>query len=107
MEIILFTLFMIFNFLALVRVGKLTANGEDVLDTLENLVYTTEEYDYRESKNGLCDTYIKENVILFMQGEKDINDDKEWTAFKDQLKKLERPQLMKTIQDAYNRKVGK
>ena len=38
MEIILFTLFMIFNFLALVRVGKLTANGEDVLDTLENLV---------------------------------------------------------------------
>ena len=76
-------------------------------DTLENLVYTTEEYDYRESKNGLCDTYIKENVILFMQGEKDINDDKEWTAFKDQLKKLERPQLMKTIQDAYNRKVGK
>lgn len=76
-------------------------------DTLESMVYTTEEYDYRESKNGLCDAYIKENVILFMQGEKDINSDKEWTAFKDQLKKLERPQLMKTIQDAYNRKVGK
>ena len=76
-------------------------------DTLESMVYTTEEYDYRESKNGLCDAYIKENVILFMQGEKDINSDKEWTAFKDQLKKLERPQLMKTIQDSYNRKVGK
>ena len=99
-----------------VQVSRLVAEQWDIRqnskakrqeDTLESLVYTTEEYDYRESKNGLCDSYIKENVILFMQGEKDINSDKEWNAFKDQLKKLERPQLMKTIQDAYNRKVGK
>lgn len=99
-----------------VQVSRLVAEQWDIRqnskakrqeDTLENLVYTTEEYDYRESKNGLCDSYIKENVILFMQGEKDINSDKEWNAFKDQLKKLERPELMKTIQDAYNRKVGK
>ena len=38
MEIILFTLFIIFNFLALVRISKLTANGEDVLVSLENLL---------------------------------------------------------------------
>ena len=99
-----------------VQVSRLIAENWDIRqnskakrqeDTLESMVYTQEEYDYREAKNGLCDSYIKENVILFMQGEKNINDDKEWNAFKDQLKKLERPQLMKTIQDSYNRKVGK
>lgn len=99
-----------------VQVSRLVAENWDIRqnskakrqeDTLEAMVYTPEEYDYRESKNGLCDSYIKENVILFMQGERDINKDSDWKDFKDQLKKLERDKLMKTIQDSYNRKVGK
>lgn len=74
------------------------------VDTLENLVYTTEEYDYRESVVGMFDSYRSEQTVLFMKGEKDINSDKEWNAYKEQIKKLNADKIMKTQQDAYNRK---
>lgn len=74
------------------------------VDTLENLVYTMEEYDYREGKSGICESYVSEQLVLFMKGERDINSDKEWKAFQDQVKKLERGKMMEIAQAAYNRR---
>lgn len=77
------------------------------IDTLENMVYTPEEYDYRESALGQCDSYMYEQIVLFAKGEKNINSDKEWNEFKTQLYKLERGKLMETIQAAYDRRVAR
>lgn len=98
-----------------IQVTRLIAEQWDIMnnegkkqeDTLENLVYTQDEYDYRESKSGTCESFIKEQSILLMQGEKDINDDGVWNEFKSQVEKLERSKMMKIAQDAYNRKIGK
>lgn len=76
------------------------------IDTLESLVYTTAEYDYREANLGAFDSYRGEQIVLFMKGERALSD-KEWKDFVDQIKKLNQAGIMKTQQDAYNRKVGK
>lgn len=99
-----------------VQIDRLLAESWDIMndsaykhqeDTLENLVYTQEQYDYRESKSGTCESYISAQTILFMQGERDVNDDKDWNDFKSQIEKLERSKMMGIAQDAYNRRVGK
>lgn len=78
--------------------------GKKQFDTLENLVYTTEEYDYRETAMGMFDSYRSEQTVLFMKGEKDVNSDKEWNAYLAQIKKLGAEKMMKTQQDAIYRK---
>ena len=77
------------------------------VDTLEHLVYTRQEDDYREAKLGAFDSYRSEQIVLFMKGQKNINSDQEWNAYVDQIKQLDQAGIMKTQQDAYNRKVGK
>ena len=86
---------------ALLKGGK-QREGE-----LSNLVYTPEEYEKRELKQGNIYAYITENIVLFMTGEKNPNDDAAWNEYKSTLKSLGREDMMKIAQDAYDRKQAK
>ena len=70
-----------------------------------DLVYTTEEYDEREAKQGAIDSYLSEQLTLLMQGEKNPHDDKVWETFLSTLTSLERDKMMKIAQNAYTRKL--
>lgn len=76
------------------------------VDTLENLVYTRAEDDYREEKLDAFDSYRSEQIISFIKDEKNINSDQEWNAYTDRIKQLDQAGIMKIQQDAYNRKVN-
>ena len=82
-------------------------DGKRQIDTLEQLVYTQEEYEAREEKLADLDDYIAKEVIQFARGAKDVNDDAAWKTFQDQMQKRARGEMMEIIQNAYNRKVGK
>lgn len=81
--------------------------GKKQVDTLEQLVYTQEEYEAREEKLADLDDYIAKEVIQFASAAKDVNDNAAWNTFQDQLQKRARGEMMEIIQNAYNRKVGK
>ena len=72
---------------------------------LDALIYTTKEYETREEKAGNVSSYVSEQTVLFMKGEKDVSDDKAWNEFKSTLNSLGRGEMMKIAQDAYDRKV--
>ena len=76
-------------------------------ESLDALIYTQEEYDIREEKSGLLNSYLNSQIQLFVAGEVDISDDKAWDDFKKTLTKLGNEPLMKVAQDAYNRQLKK
>lgn len=69
-----------------------------------NLLYTTEEYEVREEKAGIVDSYINEQIVLFAAGEKDPNNNAAWDEFLTNLESQGRSELMKICQKAYDRK---
>jgi hypothetical protein len=79
-------------------------NGKQPKEMADNLVYTDEEYLVREEKAGTMDSYVVEQSIFFVTGEKDPTDDAVWQDFLDTLKDLGRAELMKVCQQAYSRK---
>ena len=81
--------------------------GKKQVDTLEQLVYTQDEYDAREEKLADLDDYIAKEVVQFASAAKDVKDNAAWDAFKSQLENRARGEMMEIIQNAYNRKVGK
>ena len=70
-----------------------------------DLVYTQEEYDEREAKQGAIDSFISEQMALMMQGEKDPHDDKVWNDFLSTLTSLGRDKMLEIAQSAYIRKL--
>ncbi len=73
-------------------------------ESVANMVYTSEEYDAREMKQGGIVTHIAEWTALFANNEKDITNNAVWDEFTSTLTKLGRGEMMKIAQDAYNRK---
>jgi putative aldouronate transport system substrate-binding protein len=55
--------------------------GKQQAGVVDQLVYTTEEYDEREAKAGSMDAYLGEQLVLFMQGEKNPHNDADWNEF--------------------------
>ena len=80
-------------------------SGKKQAGIVGDLVYTQEEYDVREEKYGTMNSYTNEQLVLFMQGEKDPNNDKDWNEYTSTLTNLGRKELMKIAQDAYTRKL--
>ena len=70
-----------------------------------DLVQTAKEYDLREQKAGTVGSYIGEQLVLFMQGERNPSDNKAWNEFTSTLTSLGRKELEKVAQDAYTRKL--
>lgn len=85
----------------IVQTGKIPKQSVD------RLIYTTEEYELREKKSGNMDDYLTEQMVLFMNGEKNPSDDKAWNEFLDTLDTLGRSELMEVAQNAFNRKSAK
>ena len=80
-------------------------SGKKQPGVVGDLVYTSKEYDLREAKAGTMNSYLTEQLVLFMQGEKDPSDDKAWNEFTSTLTSLGRKELEKVAQDAYTRKL--
>lgn len=80
-------------------------SGKKQAGVVGDLVYTQEEYDVREEKYATMNSFTNEQVVLFMQGEKDPSSDKDWNEFTSTLTNLGRKELMKIAQAAYTRKV--
>ena len=78
--------------------------GKQQAGVVDQLVYTTEEYDEREAKAGSMDAYLGEQLVLFMQGEKNPHNDADWNEFTKTLTSLSREKMMKIAQSAYTRK---
>ena len=68
------------------------------------MVYTPEEYELREEKQGLIVNYISEQTTLFFSGQKDPSNDAQWQEFLDTLTGLGRGEMMEIAQKAYDRK---
>ena len=79
--------------------------GKERKANLNQLVYTSEEYEIREEKAGQYASEINSKLQLFIAGEQNPKDDKTWNEFLSTLNTLGRDQLMKIAQDAYERKV--
>ena len=97
------------------RIGQTFRIAKEGYDVLMNsgkkregqtsgLIYTPKEYETREMKVGEIYSYVNENVILFCQGELDVEDDKKWNEFKSTLSSLGQDEFVKIAQDAYDRK---
>jgi len=82
----------------------LMQNSKKPEETADLLVYTKEEYEKREDKAATVSSYITEQIIYFVVGEKNPNSDADWNEFLTTLESLGRSELMKICQDAYNRK---
>ena len=76
--------------------------GKRPAETAEHLVYSSEDYTIRESKHSRYWGYYSEAVTLFIIGERNINDDADWAAYKAELDKLGRVELEGVAQRAYN-----
>ena len=86
------------------EVWDIRQGGNQPKETANNLVYTTEEYEVREEKAAVVSTYINEQVVLFVTGERNPKDNATWNDFLSQLDELGRTQLMEICQQAYDRK---
>lgn len=82
-------------------------NSKQPEETAENLVYSTEEYEIREEKAGEVNSFIEQETVLFVAGEKDVRDDAIWNKFITTLKSLGREELLEICQSAYNRQQNK
>ena len=80
-------------------------SGKKQAGVVGDLVYTQEEYDVREEKYTPMNSYTNSQIVLFMQGENDPDNDKEWNEFLSTLTDQGRKELMKIAQSAYTRKV--
>ena len=94
----------------LAQTSRLLAEQWDVMQNAKrpkeiaaDLVYTTEEYEIREEKASTVNSYIIQEVTLFVTGEKDPNNDAQWNEFLKTLDSLGRTELMKICQSAYDR----
>ena len=92
------------------QTSRLLAEQWDVIQNAKrpkeiaaDLVYTTEEYETREEKASTVNSYIIQEVTLFVTGEKDPNNDTQWNEFLKTLDSLGREELMKICQSAYDR----
>ena len=79
-------------------------NGNAPKEEATRLIYTSEEYEIREEKSGTVGSYINEQVLLFVSGEKNPKDDAAWNEFLTTLDNLGRSELMDICQQAYDRK---
>jgi len=86
------------------EVWDIRQGGKQPEETANNLVYTTEEYEVREEKAGTVSTYINEQIVLFVTGEKNPKNDATWNEFLAQLDEIGRTELMEICQQAYDRK---
>lgn len=80
-------------------------SGKQQAGVVGDLVYTSEEYDVREEKAGSLRSYVSAQLVLFMQGEKDPYNDKQWDEFTSTLTTLGNKEIIKIAQDAYTRKL--
>lgn len=78
-------------------------NARRPKEVATDLVYTTEEYEIREEKASIVDSYITQELAYFVTGEKDPNNDAQWKDFLDTLESLGRSELMDICQSAYDR----
>ena len=78
--------------------------GKQREEVVGDLIYTEEEYDVREAKASIIQSYIVEQIALFMTGEKNPKSDADWNAFLKDLETYGRSELLKIAQDAYDRK---
>ncbi len=83
---------------------QLVQAGKKPEERATRLVYTPDEYAIREMKSGNISSYISEQVILFVSGEKDPKDDAAWNEFLTTLDGQGRSELMEICQQAYDRK---
>jgi len=83
---------------------QIIQNAKIPEETAENLVYTDEEYAFREDNASLADSFINSEVISFVSGGKDASNDSDWNSFLSQLDQLSRAKLMEICQKAYDRK---
>lgn len=80
-------------------------SGKKQAGIVGDLVYTKEEYDEREAKIGKLDSYVGEQMVLFMQGERNAKDDGEWEDFTSTCTTLGRKRMLEIAQNAYKRKM--
>lgn len=79
-------------------------DGKQPKEDASKLVYTKEEYETREEKAGTVGSYIGEQIVLFVSGEKNPKDDAAWNEFMTTLDQIGRSELMEICQKAYDRK---
>lgn len=78
--------------------------GKQREEIVGDLIYTEEEYDVREAKAGIVQSYISENISLFLNGEKNPSSDADWNQFLKDLETYGRSELLEIAQAAYDRK---
>ena len=79
-------------------------DGKQREEVVGDLIYTEEEYDVREAKASIVNSYINENITLFLSGEKNPKSDADWNKFLTDLETYGRSELLKIAQAAYDRK---
>ena len=84
-----------------------SGNPNKPAETAEYLVYSSEDYAIREAKHSRYWSYYSEAVNHFIVGERNINDDADWAAYKTELEKLGQKELEGVAQRAYDRSIGK
>lgn len=72
-------------------------------EPIGDLIYTQQEYEIREEKQGTLATFMTNAMTLFVSGEQDPGNDTDWNAYLSDLKKYGREDLQKIAQDAYSR----
>ena len=78
-------------------------DGKRPKEEAVRMIYTDAEYELREEKAGTMNTYVIDEVIQFVAGEKDPSNDAQWNEFLSTLETLGREELMKVCQSAYER----
>lgn len=79
-------------------------SGKEADERCIYLVYSPEEYEVREEKQGIVYSYIVEQTTQFFSGQKDPANDAQWNEFLDTLTELGRKELLDIAQSAYDRK---
>ena len=79
-------------------------NAKEAEERCIYMVYTQDEYELREDKQGVVNSYINEQVTQFFSGQKNPADDAQWNEFLNTLKEIGREELMEVAQNAYDRK---
>lgn len=83
---------------------EIIKNANEPKERCNYLVYTQEEYELREEKAGLMNTYVNEEMTKFVSGVTNPKDDAQWNEFLTNLDSLGRVELMEVAQNAYSRK---
>lgn len=72
-------------------------------DTIRNLEYTNEEDDIKEQYESTINSYVKEQINLFIMGSLDIESDADWNAYLKQIDNINFADVLGIKQSAYDR----